>query len=51
MPVWLLVAGAMAVLGIGLVDDTTRRASGVAKTLAPALIFGSLAAFIWAWKR
>ncbi len=51
MPVWLLATAALAVLGIGLVDDTTRRASGAAKTLAPALIFGSLAALIWAWKR
>ena len=51
MPVWLLVTGAMALFGIGLVDDTTRRASGAAKTLAPALMIGSIAALVWAWKR
>ena len=51
MPIWLLVTGAMALLGVGLGDDTTRRASGAAKTLAPALVIGSLAALVWAWKR
>ena len=51
MPIWLLVTGAMALLGIGMVDDTTRRASGAAKTLAPALVIGSMAALVWAWKR
>ena len=47
---WLIFA-ALGVVGIGLVDDTTRRAQGTAKTLAPALVIGSLAVLVWAWKK
>ena len=49
MPVWLIFAG-LGIIGIALVDDTASRAQGTAKTLAPALVIGSLAALVWAWK-
>jgi len=47
---WLLFA-VLGVVAVAFVDDTTRRAQGTAKTLAPALVIGSLAALVWAWKR
>jgi len=50
MPIWLAFAG-LGVLGLGLVDDTARRAQGTAKTLSPALAIGAMAALVWAWKK
>jgi len=50
MPIWLAFAG-LGVLGIGLVDDTARRAQGTAKTLAPALALAAAASLVWAWKK
>jgi len=47
---WVLFA-VLGVVGVAFVDDTARRAHGTAKTLSPALVIGSLAALVWAWKK
>jgi len=50
MPLWLLFAG-LGALGIAVVDDTASRVQKTAKSLAPALVIGSVAALVFAWKR
>jgi len=47
---WVLFA-VLGVAGVAFVDDTARRAQGTAKALSPALVIGSLAALVWAWKK
>ena len=47
---WALFA-VLGVVAVAFVDDTARRAQGTAKTLSPALVIGSIAALVWAWKR